>query len=183
MASEFSRFWTELKRRKVIRAGVVYAVVGIGIIEGAQLIFQALELPDTAWQILTILVLLGFPVALVLAWAVDLTPDGLRREASPPEDGEIPPSQRPSAWARWALAGAVAVVVGLGAFLLFPRQPELPQADGRVPIAVLPFANLSDAEDARAFNNGIHDDIPIPKPRESTATAAKPGLLRSERTA
>jgi len=114
MASGISQFFAELKRRKVTRVAVVYALVGIAIIEGAQLIFEALELPQVAWQILTILVLLGFPVALVLAWAVDLTPTGIERTSSSVEveEGALPdgrttlaPGYRVSL-APWALCGA-----------------------------------------------------------------------------
>jgi len=157
MASKLSQFLAELKRRKVTRAAVAYALVGIGVIEGAQLIFEALELPEVAWQVLTILVLLGFPVALVLAWAVDLTPDGLKPDKSAPEEGAG--SVSASTMAPWALAGVTALVVGVGAFLIFRRAPGTLSLEGRVPIAVLPFSNLSGAEEAQALTNGIHDDI------------------------
>jgi TolB-like protein/lipoprotein NlpI len=90
---------------------------------------------------------------------VELTPEGLQREPSASEDGWIPAVGRPTFLAPWALAGVTALVVGLGAFLLFFRAPQRAPADGRVPIAVLPFANLSEVEDAQALTNGIHDDI------------------------
>ena len=120
MASRLSQFLGELKKRKVTRVAVVYALVGIGVIEGAQLIFEALELPQVAWQALTILVLLGFPVALVLAWAVDLTPTGIQRTPSRAEgkEGEAdggPAQGRGASLAPWALAGVTAAVVVLGA--------------------------------------------------------------------
>lgn len=158
MASRLSHFLAELKRRKVTRVAVAYALVGIGTIEGAQLIFEALELPHRGWQILTILILLGFPVALVLAWAVDLTPTGIQRTVPSEEEEDLGPGGG-SSLAPWALAGITTIVLGLGAFLVIPRRPDSAAADGRVPIAVLPFDNLSGAEDAEALTNGIHDDI------------------------
>jgi len=159
MASRISQFLAELKRRKVSRVAVVYALVGIGVIEGAQLIFEALELPQVAWQTLTILVLLGFPVALVLAWAVDLTPSGIQLTPSAREyEGRVMQGR----WATpapWALAGVTVIVFGAGFFLLRSRDPGHFAGEGRVPIAVLPFANLSGVEEAEALTNGIHDDI------------------------
>lgn len=72
-------FLSELRRRKVTRVAVAYAIVGIGVAEAGQLLFEALELPMTGWQILVVLILLGFPIALLLAWALELTPEGVRR--------------------------------------------------------------------------------------------------------
>jgi len=159
MASKLSQFLAELKRRKVIRVAVVYALVGIGVIEGAQLIFEALELPQLAWQTLTILILLGFPVALVLAWAVDLTPTGIQR-ASPTSKNEG--SLTKGRWATpalWAFIGVTATIVLAGAFVIFSRGPSSLAEEGRIPIAVLPFSNLSGVEEAEAITNGIHEDI------------------------
>jgi TolB-like protein/Tfp pilus assembly protein PilF len=159
MASKLSTFLAELKQRKVARVAAVYGLVGIGIIEGAQLIFEALELPLVAWQVLTILVLLGFPVALILAWAVDLTPTGIQRASASPEEEGSPEPGRQSSLAPWVLAAVTVLVVGVGALLIFSGDPGSSSADGRVPIAVLPFANLSGAEEAESLTNGIHDDI------------------------
>jgi TolB-like protein/lipoprotein NlpI len=159
MASKLSQFLAELKRRKVTRVAVAYALVGIGVIEGAQLIFEALELPHIAWQVLTILILLGFPVALVLAWAVDLTPDGIQRTSALEQDAGGTGPGRGTALARWALAGVTVPVVGVGLFLVFSRRSADFRVEGRVPLAVLPFTNLSGGEEEEALTNGIHDDI------------------------
>jgi dienelactone hydrolase len=71
-------FLSELKRRKVTRAAVAYAVAGMGVAEGAQLIFEAASLPLGLWRALVLVVLCGFPVALLAAWFLDVTPDGIR---------------------------------------------------------------------------------------------------------
>lgn len=159
MASKLSEFLAELKRRKVTRVAVAYALVGIGVIEGAQLIFEALELPHTAWQVLTILILLGFPVALVLAWAVDLTPDGFQMASASEGEAGPPGAGGGTSLARWALAGVTVAVLGVGLFLAFPRSSADLGGEGRVPLAVLPFTNLSGGDEEEALTNGIHDDI------------------------
>jgi len=78
VASKLSLFLAELKRRKVTRVAVVYALVGLGVIEGASMILPTLRL-EAAYPFIVILVLFGFPIALVVAWAVEVTPEGIRR--------------------------------------------------------------------------------------------------------
>jgi zinc transporter ZupT len=71
----------ELKRRNVFRVGVAYAIVAWLLIEVASVIFPGLHLPDWTLTFLIIVILAGFPVALIFAWAVELTPEGIKRES------------------------------------------------------------------------------------------------------
>jgi hypothetical protein len=71
----------ELKRRNVFRVGVAYAIVGWLLVEVASVILPALHLPDWALTLLVVFVVAGFPLALILAWAFEMTPEGLKREA------------------------------------------------------------------------------------------------------
>jgi tetratricopeptide (TPR) repeat protein/TolB-like protein len=144
VASKFSLFLAELKRRKVTRVAVVYALVGIGVIEGAQLLFEALALPLMAWRVLAIVILLGFPVALVLAWAVEVTPEGIQR--TPDLTPEQLASQTPERWSpsSWVLAGAgLVVVLAIGYFLLFRGTEEAQVIADDHRVAVLPLENLT----------------------------------------
>lgn len=70
----------ELKRRKVFQVALVYVVMAWGVMQVGELLFEALQVPEGAYTLLVILVLLGFPVAVVLAWAYEITPDGVRRD-------------------------------------------------------------------------------------------------------
>ena len=70
----------ELKRRKVFQVALVYAIMAWGVMQVGELLFEALQVPEGAYTLLVILVLLGFPVAVVLAWAYEITPDGVRRD-------------------------------------------------------------------------------------------------------
>lgn len=72
--------WQELKRRKVVQVAVVYVFMAWGVMQVGELLFAALQVPDGAYTLLVILVLLGFPVAVVLAWAYEITPEGVRRD-------------------------------------------------------------------------------------------------------
>jgi adenylate cyclase len=144
MTSRIRSFLAELKRRKVYRVAVVYIVVGFAVIEGGQLIFDALEFPRAAWQFVVVLTILGFPIALVLAWALELTPEGIRvtPPAEPPETaaGDQQPTAAPATE---------------------PAEPVTvrgPTAD-RPCVVVLPFANLSGDPENEFFSDGVTEDI------------------------
>ncbi len=95
-------FWRELRERKVFRVGLVYIIVGWLVIQVGEVTFEALILPSWALSLLIVLVLLGFPIALVLAWAFEVTPEGIRKdsaglavtepEEAPPELDKAAPS-------------------------------------------------------------------------------------------
>lgn len=91
--------WIEMRRRKLVRVAVVYAVAAWVVVEAASVIFPGLLLPEWTSRLVLALALIGFPIALALAWAFEVPSDGLRREpAGPPAaaPGEDPTASRPS---------------------------------------------------------------------------------------
>lgn len=91
------RFLTEIRRRRVLRVAVVYAVVGWGVLQAATLLVPELLLPDWITRAIVVLVLLGFPIALVLAWAFEITPEGVRRtEPAPTTPAAAGPAAEPA---------------------------------------------------------------------------------------
>ena len=72
--------WLELRKRKVFQVALVYALMGWGVMQVGELLFEALQVSEGAYTLLVILALLGFPVAVVLAWAYEITPEGVRRD-------------------------------------------------------------------------------------------------------
>jgi adenylate cyclase len=91
----------ELKRRKVVRVTLAYAAGAFVAVQAAQLYFPALGLPDWAFRAVAVLSLLGLPVAMVLAWVFDITPDGVRRTSAEPITLPLsPPPTRPDS--RWS---------------------------------------------------------------------------------
>lgn len=150
-----STFFKELQRRKVYRVAVAYAVVAGGVIQLASAVFPAWELPSWALRLVVGLLLAGFPIALILAWAFDVTPAGIQatEEATPRPAGQTLLRRRRNVFLLGSLGIAVSLISG---FFLLPRASAR-KIDKS--IAVLPFENFSDDKDNAFFADGIQDDI------------------------
>jgi len=114
--SGYQRLFAELKRRKVFRVAAVYGAVAFVVLQVADILVPALNLPETFTTGVALLSMLGFPIALVLAWAFESTPSGIQR-TDVAKTGEIEAILAQSPASRWpsgllALAGVVALVVG-----------------------------------------------------------------------
>lgn len=151
----------ELKRRRVVRAAVAYAAALFVVLQVADIVLPALDLPPAVMTGLVVVGLLGFPLALALAWAVDLTPRAVSREVGPERDEGTPDgiaknaesSGGPAARTVAALVAALVVVAGSAWWVL---KPDTSAATIRS-LAVLPLENLM-GDDAQAhFVDGMHD--------------------------
>ena len=160
-------FFIELKRRKVYRVAVAYAIVAWLLIQAASILFPTFEAPSWVMKVFVTAIILGFPVALILAWAFELTPEGIRRaeEVTPRE------SNAPKAGRKWT-AIIVAAAVLAAALLAFqfartrssataelPKQTATNAATTDKSVAVLPFENLSSDKENAFFAQGIQDEI------------------------
>lgn len=127
--------WQELKRRRVIRVTVFYAIAGWVVIEVASTVLPNLNLPDWSVTLVTVLVVLGFVLAFVLAWAFDIGPGGVHRtEPLAAEPVEAPQEMKDQPVAQ-------------------------PDSDRRRSIAVLPFVNMSGEEENEYFSDGVAEEI------------------------
>lgn len=150
-------FFKELQRRNVYRVAVAYAVVAWLLIQVATQVFPFLQIPDWCIRLVIIICALGFPIALVLAWIFELTPEGVQRsEEVAPEDS------KPQKFGRkldFIIIGVFALIIAL---LVFDRlrggSDRAATARGKS-IAVLPFENFSDKKEDLFFADGIQDDI------------------------
>ena len=157
-------FFAELKRRNVYKVAVAYAVVGWLVIQISSTVLPTFHAPEWVVQTLVVLVALGFPIALVIAWAFELTPEGIKRT----EDVDLPTKRRAKshAWIYIVIAG---VLLSVALFFIgrytaqnsgAPRQSEaattaIPQKS----IAILPFENLSEEKANAYFAEGVQDEI------------------------
>src|SRR5213595_2680270 len=145
-----SGFFEEVKRRKVYRVAAAYIIAAGGVIQLASAAFPAWELPNWALRLVISLLLLGFPIALTLAWAYDITPQGVRATPTPAAPG----SHRRR---NIIMLVATGVIISAAAgFFLLPRV-SAHKVDKS--IAVLPFENFSDDKANAYFADGIQDDL------------------------
>jgi TolB-like protein/Tfp pilus assembly protein PilF len=164
--SEKPSFFTELKRRNVYKVAVAYAVVGWLIAQIATQIFPFLEIPNWIVRLVIVLIAIGFPIALVMAWAFETTPQGIKRtevaDAMPATAGN-----KKHAWIYVvAIGGAISVALFfLGRYTaadtatLRRSEAATNSAISNKSVAVLPFANLSRDPDNAYFAAGIQDEI------------------------
>jgi len=162
-------FVSELKRRNVFRVGIAYVLAAWLLVQIGEALFPAFNVPDSIFRGMVIVLFLGFPVALLVSWIYDITPEGIRR------DSETDPSDLSSRQTGrkldFAVIGLLAVAVAYFAVDKFvlqtPEQepvaeqaiPEQPLTGERPSVAVLPFQNRSALEEDAYFVDGIHDDI------------------------
>src|SRR6266576_3602186 len=162
--SEKRSFFTELKRRNVYKVAVAYAVAAWLLIQAASILFPTFDAPPWLMQIFVVILVIGFPAALVFSWAFEITPEGIVRE-SEVEHGK-PITRRAG---RKIVAMTVVLAIFAAGLLIFqvlrarstmtPRQSEAATAIPEKSIAVLPFENRSEDKANAYFADGIQDEI------------------------
>src|SRR5216117_3397598 len=143
-------FFDEVKRRKVYRVAAAYIIAAGGAIQLASASFPAWDLPNWALRMVIVLLLLGFPIALMLAWAFDITAQGVRA---------TPTIAAPGTHRRRNIIMLVATGVAISAAAGFFLLPGVSARKIDKSIAVLPFENLSDEKENAYFADGIQDDV------------------------
>ncbi len=160
--------WGELKRRSVVRVGIAYGIAAWLLIESTATIFPILKLPDWSVTLVTVLVLIGFPLALILAWAFELTPEGIKKEKDVDRSDSVTHLSGRKLDFAIIVVLAIAVVYFVAEKFIWPDElaPES-QVDASIAvpqeidqsIAVLPFVNMSADPEQEYFSDGIAEEI------------------------
>ncbi len=148
-------FFGELKRRNVYKVAVAYLVAGWALAQGLAQVLPVFSIPNWVIQLLVVLIILGLPVALGLAWAFELTPEGLKRTE------DVDPTTPHRIHGPWIYIVLVGVAVSISLFFLgrYTAPNGITSGDENKSIAVLPFATLSDDRNDAYFADGVQDQI------------------------
>ncbi|MDH3549590.1 MAG: hypothetical protein OEQ16_09605 [Gammaproteobacteria bacterium] len=189
------RFIDELKRRNVVRVGVAYLVVGWLVFQVGEIMFPTFGAPEWVFKSLILLIVLGFPFALLFAWAFELTPEGVKKT----EEVDASASITPNTGKKLNAITMVALVLAL-TYFIWDRQSHEdapgqvtevaatqadtgqqmeeegePEGPGKQTIAVLPFVNMSSDKEQEWFADGLTEEI-------LNSLARTPDLLVAART-
>src|SRR5438105_8919018 len=151
-------FFGELKRRNVYKVAVAYAVAGWALSQGIAQVFPVFDIPNWVIRLIVVLIIIGLPIALVLAWMFELTPQGIKRT----ETADAMPEATRKKKHVWIYVVAIGAVLSIGLFFLgrfTALNTASPARTSNKSIAVLPFANLSRDPDNEYFAAGIQDEI------------------------
>jgi TolB-like protein/Tfp pilus assembly protein PilF len=149
------RFFAELKRRNVYRAAVLYGMSAWLLAQITTQIFPFFNVPNSAVRFVIIALVLGFPIAMTLAWIYELTPGGFVRT----EDVDLPRQRQFGRKIDFVIIGALLLVIALLVYQRLPFRTENVEAIPDKSIAVLPFANFSEEKANAFFADGVQDDI------------------------
>jgi TolB-like protein/Tfp pilus assembly protein PilF len=150
-------FFSELKRRNVYKVAIAYAVGGWALAQGIAQVFPVFDIPNWIVRLVVLLIVIGFPIALVIAWAFEATPEGIKRT-------EVADAARQRSRGRaWLYIVATGVAVSIGLFFLGQYTAPRKQMDTAVAleksIAILPFENLSEEKANAYFADGVQNEI------------------------
>jgi len=158
-----SNFLAELKRRNVYKVAVAYIVAGWALSQGVAQVLPVFDVPNWTIRLIVVLIVIGLPVALVLAWVFEITPEGIKRTEM--ADRMPAAAQRKKhAWIYVVILGAIVSITlfFLGRYSAISGAPRHGEAATGIPeksIAVLPFDNLSRDPDNAYFAEGVQDEI------------------------
>ena len=132
--------WGELKRRNVVRVAIAYAIVAWLLLQVADVVLDNIEAPTWVFQAILLLLIIGFPLALIFAWAFELTPEGLKKEKDVDRSQSITPTTDKFVWTE-------------------AMEPVVTANDSQRTIAVLPFVNMSSDQEQEYFSDGLAEEL------------------------
>jgi len=148
-------FFAELKRRNVYKVAIAYAIAGWALAQGIAQVFPVFDVPNWVIRLIVTLIIIGFPIALIFAWAFEITPEGVKRTE------DVDPTKPHRIHGPWIYIVVAGVVVSVSLFYLgrYTAPNGSIISDENKSIAVLPFASLSADKNDAYFADGVQDQI------------------------
>ena len=151
-------FFAELKRRNVYKVAFAYIVAGWALSQGIAQVFPVFDVPNWMIRLLVVLIIMGLPVALILAWTLEITPEGIKRT----ETADAMPAATRKKKHAWIYVVVIGAAISIGLFFLGRYSAPLTASLARTTnksIAVLPFSDLSPNRDQESFADGMAEEI------------------------
>ncbi|PYL28032.1 MAG: hypothetical protein DMF39_09720 [Verrucomicrobia bacterium] len=151
-------FFAELKRRNVYKVAIAYVIGGWALSQGIAQVFPVFDVPNWVIRLLVVLIIMGLPVALVLAWTLEITPEGIKRT----ETADAMPAATRKKKHAWIYVVVIGAAISIGLFFLGRYSAPLTASLARTTnksIAVLPFSDLSPNRDQESFADGMAEEI------------------------
>lgn len=153
--------WDELRRRNVVRVAIAYAVVSWLILQLADVLIPLLTLPEWVGRLVFLVLVIGFPLALIFAWVFELTPEGIQRDSKVSHNKSV--SQHTGRRLNFLIVGALIIALGYSVITRDPVNPDEPPIDtailNRPMVAVLPFVKTSGDSTFDHLSLGLMDEI------------------------
>ena len=148
-------FFGELKRRNVYKVAIAYIVGGWALSQGLAQVLPVFDIPNWVIRLFVALIIIGFPIALIFAWAFEITPEGVKRTE------DVDPATPHTVHGPWIYIVLIGVTVSVSLFFLgrYTAPNRIASGDENKSIAVLPFATLSDDRNDAYFADGVQDEI------------------------
>ena len=148
-------FFAELKRRNVYKVAIAYAIAGWALAQGIAQVFPVFDVPNWVIRLIVALIVIGFPIALIFAWAFEITPEGIKRTE------DVDPARPHRIHGPWIYIVVAGVILSVSLFFLgrYTAPNGAITGDENKSIAVLPFASLSDDKNDAYFADGVQDQI------------------------
>lgn len=155
-----NNFFQEIKRRKVYRVGITYAIIAWLLIQVATVIEPIINAPEWFMKVVLVLLIIGFPVALVLAWAFEISPDGIILSSSQKAtDNPMRVEKKHSLTSNILIGILLVLVVGQFVYNRYVNSKQGTVAGDRMSLAVLPLKNLNEKPEFEFFSNGITQEL------------------------
>jgi len=157
---QLSQLFQELKRRNVFRVGIAYLAVAWVVMQAADIVFDNVAAPEWLMPVVLFFIVVGFPVALLFAWAYEMTPEGIKREHEVVRDESI--TEYTAKKLDYVTIAAIVVGIIFFAFISARQSSGPPVVEVTISdasVAVLPFENLSAESDHEYFSNGLTETI------------------------
>src|SRR5712692_4130614 len=152
-------FFAELKRRNVYKVAVAYVIAGWALSQGIAQVFPVFDVPNWVIRLIVLLIIIGLPIALGLAWSFELTPEGIKRT----KVADAMPGVARQKKRTWIYIVVIGGAISMALFFLgrytAGNKTTLPNEISNKSIAVLPFESLSEDKNAAYFADGIQDEI------------------------